>query len=350
MSTPTERLYTPKDLEGKTKDELSKIIQSQLSKWPKDTFNPSKIKKEILVKEILAHGFSLRVETDSSAEENSGTLVPTPEDDANKDSPRSQALLHSRNSADIQVESEVDLETGEWLVNTKAILAALQKSPSSLNVKISIEDPVEVGWKRYFVKISGTEKLEAAETSSAQLKIPSTSRLKIFVEASEAFLNNRKHERSDSETDALQSHSTSSAAGPSRKRTSNADAADVAWLQNLLSERQGYAVFKKNQNKKLSNKDRVSFWDFAAEFCAQYFNKPSAAPGGLGKSIKKVSIEVALGMSPSALREAEKMTSILQIFGEGGTKHAQEVSSRAAADTVEGQELCQFLKSWNTAH
>jgi hypothetical protein len=156
-------------------------------------------------------------------------------------------------------------------------------------VKISIEDPVEAGWKRYFVKISGTEKLEAAETSSTQLKIPSTSRLKIFVEASEvsnlgirfhlrsqdslqASLNNRKRERSDSETDALQSHS-------------NADAADVAWLQNLLSERQGYAVFKKNQNKKLSNKDRVSFWDFAAEFCAQYFNKPSAAPVSLFKPI-----------------------------------------------------------------
>jgi hypothetical protein len=169
-------------------------------------------------------------------------------------------------------------------------------------VKISIEDPVEAGWKRYFVKISGTEKLEAAETSSMQLKIPSTSRLKIFVEASEvsdlgirfhlhsqdslqASLNNRKRERSDSETDALQSHSNSSAAGPSRKRTSNADAADVAWLQNLLSERQGYAVFKKNQNKKLSNKDRVSFWDFAAEFCAQYFNKPSAAPVSLFKPI-----------------------------------------------------------------
>ncbi|KAJ7909918.1 hypothetical protein B0H13DRAFT_2272699 [Mycena leptocephala] len=47
----------------------------------------NKIKKEILVKEILAHGFSLRVETDSSAGENSGILVPTPEDDANKDSP-----------------------------------------------------------------------------------------------------------------------------------------------------------------------------------------------------------------------------------------------------------------------
>lgn len=98
-------------------------------------------------------------------------------------------------------------------------------------VKISIEDPVEAGWKRYFVKISGTEKLEAAETSSMQLKIPSTSRLKIFVEASEvsnlgirfhlrsqdslqASLNNRKRERSDFETDVLQSHSNSSAAGP----------------------------------------------------------------------------------------------------------------------------------------
>lgn len=166
-------------------------------------------------------------------------------------------------------------------------------------MKISIEDPVEAGWKRYFVKISGTEKLEDGKTS-VQLKIPSSSRLKIFVEASEvgdlgvrfhlrsqdslqASLNIRKRERSDSETDVLQSHSKLDAAGPSRKRTSNPDAADVAWLQNLLSERQGYAVFKKNQNKKLSNKDRVLFWDFAANFSAQYFNKPSAAPVNIFK-------------------------------------------------------------------
>jgi hypothetical protein len=122
----------------------------------------------------------------------------------------------------------------------------------------------------------------------------------VFVEASEvgdlgvrfhlrsqdslqASLNIRKRERSDSETDVLQSHSKLDAAGPSRKRTSNPDAADVAWLQNLLSERQGYAVFKKNQNKKLPNKDRVLFWDFSANFSAQYFNKPSAAPVNIFK-------------------------------------------------------------------
>ncbi|KAJ7793401.1 hypothetical protein B0H14DRAFT_2622911 [Mycena olivaceomarginata] len=325
MSSPSERLYTPKDLEGKTKNELSKIIQGQFSKWPEDTFNLSKIRRETLVKGILANGFSLRVETDASAGENAGPSVPTPEVDADKDSPepstaptqlRSLDLLiedlrdqpASKFIQDIQVESEADLETGEWLVNTKEITVVFKRGRMEALLCQNL----------------GDRKLEDGKTS-VQLKIPSSSRLKIFVEASEASLNIRKRERSDSETDVLQSHSKLDAAGPSRKRTSNPDAADVAWLQNLLSERQGYAVFKKNQNKKLSNKDRVLFWDFAANFSAQYFNKPSAAPGGLGKSIKKVSIEVALGMSPSALREAEKMTSILEIFGEGGIKHAQEV-------------------------
>jgi hypothetical protein len=44
------------------------------------------------------------------------------------------------------------------------------------------------------------------------------------------------------------------------------------------------------------------------------------------------------------------MTRILGIFGEGGTKHAQEVSSRAAAETVEGVIFSQFLKIWNKSY
>jgi hypothetical protein len=86
----------------------------------------------------------------------SGTLVPTPEDDANTDpppEPSAPALTQLRcldlliedlrdqpaNKfiQDIQVESEVDLETGEWLVNTKGMLSALQKSPSSLNGRLN---------------------------------------------------------------------------------------------------------------------------------------------------------------------------------------------------------------------
>lgn len=34
---------------------------------------------------------------------------------------------------DLTVHPEVELPTGEWLVNTKAVLLALQNSPSSLN-------------------------------------------------------------------------------------------------------------------------------------------------------------------------------------------------------------------------
>jgi hypothetical protein len=86
----------------------------------------------------------------------SGTLVLTPEDDANTDpppEPSAPALTQLRcldlliedlrdqpaNKfiQDIQVESEVDLETGEWLVNTKGMLSALQKSPPSLNGRLN---------------------------------------------------------------------------------------------------------------------------------------------------------------------------------------------------------------------
>ncbi|KAJ7838099.1 hypothetical protein B0H14DRAFT_3701256 [Mycena olivaceomarginata] len=289
--------------EGKTKNELSKIIQGQFSKWPEDTFNLSKIRRETLVKGILANGFSLRVETDASAGENAGPSVPTPEVDADKDSPepstaptqlRSLDLLiedlrdqpASKFIQDIQVESEADLETGRVACKYQGYALCLAEITVVFKRENSIEDPVEAGWKRYFVKISGTEKLEDGKTS-VQLKIPSSSRLKIFVEASEivfrllstfASANGltlrqmcckviRNWTRLDPRGSELQIRCGGRCMAPKF----------VVRASRLCS------VQRKNQNKKLSNKDRVLFWDFAANFSAQYFNKPSAAPVNIFK-------------------------------------------------------------------
>jgi hypothetical protein len=48
--------YTFRD--GKTKDDLIAIIRGQIYRWPESTFNPSKIKKDILKARILENGFT----------------------------------------------------------------------------------------------------------------------------------------------------------------------------------------------------------------------------------------------------------------------------------------------------
>ena len=51
-------------------------------------------------------------------------------------------------------------------------------------VKLAVDDPKQPGWKRYLVKMTGSEALENAPTFPAQLTVSEDSQLKIFVEHS----------------------------------------------------------------------------------------------------------------------------------------------------------------------
>ncbi|KAJ7488742.1 hypothetical protein B0H11DRAFT_2405808 [Mycena galericulata] len=86
----------------------------------------------------------------------------------------------------IVVPSAGDLDTGEWLVNGNELIRAIQNSPSSLDgaQKLAFNDLMQPGWKRYFVKILGSEILEEESTSSPQFTVPADSRLEIVVEDS----------------------------------------------------------------------------------------------------------------------------------------------------------------------
>ncbi|KAJ6580417.1 hypothetical protein DFH09DRAFT_1309749 [Mycena vulgaris] len=214
-------------------------------------------------------------------------------------------------------------------------------------VKLALDDPADAGWKRYFAKISGLESLADVSTSPVQLVVPADCRLKIIVEDSAPSTNIRKRERSPSGAEDQQQVARSSETpSPPKKRTSQADSEDVSWLQGKLSDLSGYQDFKRDQGKKLTNKSRVVFWKFAAQFSAKYYNQTSGAPERLDKLVKKVSIETALSMGATALAEAEKMTKIIEKFGLGGEKCAQEVVDRAGVDTTEGRGFPQFLVAW----
>ncbi|KAJ7844274.1 hypothetical protein B0H13DRAFT_1909003 [Mycena leptocephala] len=364
MSSITERQYSAADLEAKTKKELAGIIQGQIQKWPEPNFNASKIKKDVMIQKMLKNGFTMEVQTAvvpaQGPDPPSPETHPTSERHSNSplpNNPRPVDLLledmrvepPNKFIQDVLLSSYGDLATGEWIVSSNEVLAALQKSPSSLDgpVKLSFDDAKNPGWKRYFVKVSGLENLENASTSPAQLTVSEDSRLKLFVEHSGP-VNILKRERSASEDDGK--ISGSSAIAPPRKRSSHPDQEDVTWLKTQLSKRPGYNEFQKNQGKKLTNKERVSFWRFAAAFTAMHFNKTSGAEGRLAVTVKKVSIESALVMSATALAEAEKMTKILETFGEGGEKCAKEVTDRASGEITEGRAFIQFLESWNKSH
>ncbi|KAJ7863662.1 hypothetical protein B0H13DRAFT_2354087 [Mycena leptocephala] len=153
MSSPTERPYSREDLAGKTKDDLIAIIRGQISRWPESSFNPSKIKKDILKTRILESGFivvsaSPPLPRPTSPERDSGRPHQPPQYRALKlviEDMRVQPP--NKFTLSLFLPSAGDLDTGEWLVGGDELLRAVQNSSSSLNGKLALNDPMQPGWK-----------------------------------------------------------------------------------------------------------------------------------------------------------------------------------------------------------
>ncbi|KAF8183827.1 hypothetical protein K438DRAFT_1974854 [Mycena galopus ATCC 62051] len=355
MSARKERRYQAEDLEDMLKADLVNIIKGQISKWPGGNFNHSKLTKAKLEAAILENEFTLMEaapveEVPPSQIEENAHLETTPTPALRSLDLWIEDMRVQPSNKFIQcvmVVSAGELETGEWVVDGKAILAALQESPSALNgpVKLAFEDQKDDGWKRYFARTSGSELLSNATTSPLQLIVPQSSTFRFSVEHSELFLSAPKREQSDADVTASGSSSAVSPIKAQTKRSSRADPDEVSSLKEILAARSGYNEFRDNQGKRLSNKDRVVFWKFASDFSSE-FHKNSAASTSSAKSVKKASIESALGMGTTALAEAEKMSKILEKYGDSGKNRAQDIVDRTSSDTFEGCAFSDFLASW----
>ncbi|KAJ7193899.1 hypothetical protein GGX14DRAFT_405059 [Mycena pura] len=134
-----------------------------------------------------------------------------------------------------------ELAAGEWLVDSNRLLSASQKPSSSLSGsgvshgqmnsteyigrrrKLTVDDPKEPAWKRYF---------------------------------SQSILNSKYLLNINIRTVCI----LGSVNNPHRAAF------------RLLSPHPGYAELQTSQNKKLTNKARVVFWRFAAQFSNEHFN------------------------------------------------------------------------------
>lgn len=60
-----------------------------------------------------------------------------------------------------------------------------------------------------------------------------------------------------------------------RQRGEDAEQREIRWLEEKVRAHPGYEQFSANQNQKLSDADRVEFWNFAASFSADLYKAPS---------------------------------------------------------------------------
>ncbi|KAJ7494040.1 hypothetical protein FB451DRAFT_1164909 [Mycena latifolia] len=227
-----------------SKADLVAIIRRQISRWPEASFNPSKIRKDVLQARILSGGFTTPnvagpLSVDRSLELFIEDLREQP----------SNKFMQS-----LEFPSAGGLDGGGWLVNEQAPpcfanLAVLvgwfearlfQPYDAEIfvgPVELSFDDPMHPGRKRYFVKTSGSAVLAGTSTSPVVLEVPTNSCLEIFVEDSAPASTVRKRERSVSDGDGSLPTTGSSEVTPAKKRTTRPDADDVQYPINVLSER-----------------------------------------------------------------------------------------------------------------
>ncbi|KAF8145323.1 hypothetical protein K438DRAFT_1991958 [Mycena galopus ATCC 62051] len=149
MSARKERRYPAEDLKDMLKADLVNIIKGQISKWPGEKFNYSKLTKVKLEAAVLENEFTLM--DAEPLEEDSPPPPPQIEGNAHLETIPTPVLR----SLDLWIEdmrvqpsnkfvqcvavvSAGESETGEWVVDGKGILAALQESPSALHGQFNL--------------------------------------------------------------------------------------------------------------------------------------------------------------------------------------------------------------------
>ncbi|KAJ7448119.1 hypothetical protein FB451DRAFT_1187868 [Mycena latifolia] len=301
MSSVNERAYAAKDFVHNVLSERTcvAIIRRQMSRWPEANFNPSKIRKDVLQARILSCGFTTPNVAGPLPDPAAQRGMRADEDDnsAHPESPappvatvyRSLELFiedlreqpSNKSLQSLELPSAGDLDGGEWLVDGTNLAVLVGWFEARLfpqydaeifvgPVKLSFDDPMHPGWKRHCVKTSGSAVLADTSTSPAVLQVPANPCLEIFVEDSAPASTVRKRERSVSDGDGSLPTTGSSEVTPAKKRTTRPDADDVQYLINVLSELPDYSKFKEDRGERLNNKDRVSFWNFAAAFSAEF--------------------------------------------------------------------------------
>jgi len=162
-------------------------------------------------------------------------------------------------------------------------------------------------------------------------------------------------------------------ASPAKHVKADADKrAEVTWLKGIVRARPGWMDFFKGMNRNLQNPDAVRSWKFAVAFSEEYNKAESDVSGVLifhfclisadilqaqrSKPILKNSINKALLHGSTWMSGAERAVHILNVYGEGRSRPAQEVIDKVRYRTRVGEDapgsgvLLQWLIKWDQEH
>ncbi|KAJ7729463.1 hypothetical protein B0H16DRAFT_1697194 [Mycena metata] len=369
MSPTIEVSYTAEDV-NVLKPKLIALVQRQVSKWPGGDFKPRDKKLTVaILQEVLlnpSYGFTKQVT------ESSPPLSPQPDDSRDGSMQGSahrspdpefeekwvELLIEDTRTSSKTIQpvclwvcDNLGCKEGEWRADSKDLLLELQTSISPLagSFKLGYQSSVHPDYRIYFIKVTTETPWNETVASVPCVTIPATNTLKIFVEPAETdpgTFNSCEPTIKPLEV-ARHRANTSDVSGPSIPSAN----ADIEWLKEEIKTLEGYAHFTQHRHKVQQNVGVIESWRFIALVSKTYSGKLSHVPGRSGRprKIKKSSMHKALGLSSSAFTQAENAVRILNIYGEGGSKPAQEViaETEIRLEKPEGAKvLYPFLVEW----
>ncbi|KAF8148121.1 hypothetical protein K438DRAFT_1779719 [Mycena galopus ATCC 62051] len=227
MSVRKERRYRAEDLKDMLKADFVNIIKGQISKWPGENFNHSKLTKAKSEADILENEFTL-MEAEP-VEEDSPVPPPQIEENAHLETTPTPALR----SLDPWIEDMPVKPSNKFIQFVTVVSAGELESAYLGPVKLAFEDQKDDGWKRYFATTPGSELLSDATTSPHQLIALQSSGFRFSVKHSEPFLNAPQREQSDADVTASGGWSAVSPIKAQTKRSSRADPDQVYSLKEI---------------------------------------------------------------------------------------------------------------------
>ncbi|KAJ7714310.1 hypothetical protein DFH07DRAFT_785802 [Mycena maculata] len=398
-----ERRYNPADLARLKRPELVAIVQQQLDKWPKEilgnadslftTHKPAERPVSPIHDNRLPPPLStLPPPSPSPAPAElpvSGTIgifsPPFPVDVRGSyfilvplehppiicpQSPisehRSVLLLIEDTRSNEKVSQHVRVSViktqgtpDEWQTSSHEIVDELQASIAAFDgpARIGISDPENPGYTVFLGTITGPDyQANDARSSPVLVAIPQSGTLKLIVShiggaAKQIQSKSPPDSLAASKGDLSAKIEIPSQVSPNKKQKSATKLTEkeLAWITEKAQSTPGFEEFKLKQNQRLSNSERIKYWQFVAAFSTAYYKAhwPLGIELSGGKTVKK---NAALGMETTMLTLALNMARIVGIYYDGPHR-SPEVMARIDSGSDSGSEsLVNFLVQWEKDH
>ncbi|KAJ7585450.1 hypothetical protein C8J56DRAFT_1052763 [Mycena floridula] len=332
--------YQQADLQGLGRKQLAVFIMRQPELWPKSLpkFSVSKTNKATMIAQLLdpANGFTKTIGVTS---QDPPSRPQSPLSDIGNDLivRRKLTLLWLDKRLSGLVPRGIDLEVipsdnitgcgpGEWRVDTADLLKELDKcNLVNGSAELAYPHPADPEfWQSFLIYQSGAVCEASILVESLRTSVQDNySVLRVQITENIDIAASLKRKRDDTDSDGPMSPNPGSSAQD--------------WLRDRLINTPGYPLFSSSfHHPEIENSQVVEIWKFVSDFMSRYQGKVSGDHTQM--IITKTMLYSALNIGATTVDSAIKMTRLIALYGEDGSRKDSEFIERLKLRSSSGSK------------